>query len=304
MKKSIGILVVLISLMFFFIFQTRSSQTSEPITVSGGVTSESQIIGNMIVELLEHETSYDAKFLNNLVSAQVNQVAMERGELSIASVRYTGTDLVTTLGLPIEKEPDHALSIVQKEFQSRYDQKWFPSYGFANEFTFMVTKETAQKYHLKKVSDLQQYSSELSLGTDQGWYERENDGYQAFSKAYTMDFKRVYPMQIGILYDALQAGNLDVILGYSTDGRIDAYDLVMLEDDRSFFPPYTCSMVVDNEVLRKYPDLTDILNRLNGKISTETMQRLNNEADGDLIEPQIVAKKFLEEHHYFREEVS
>ncbi|GCF94873.1 osmoprotectant ABC transporter substrate-binding protein [Enterococcus florum] len=302
MIKKIALSAGLILLSLFLAIRGFSNQTEETITVSGGVTSESQIIGNMIVELLKAETDHDVKFLNNLVSAQVNQVAMERKELSIASVRYTGTDLVTTLGLPIIKEPEKALSTVQKEFQERYQQTWFPSYGFANQFTFMVTRETAEKYQLEKVSDLQTYAGDFTLGTDQGWYERENDGYQAFSKMYGMDFKRVFPMQIGLLYDAVYAGEFDVILGYSTDGRISAYDLVMLEDDRVFFPPYTCSMVVDNDVLKRYPDIQAILSRLNGKIDTETMQRMNYQSDGERIEPKIVAQQFLEKHNYFRED--
>lgn len=301
MKKKLTIIIVLILLIGFSSYQLFSIKKTDTITVSGGVTSESQIIGNMIVELLKHETNYDVKFLNNLVSAQVNQVAMERGELNIASVRYTGTDLVTTLGLPIEKDPDKALAIVQQEFQTRYNQIWFPSYGFANEFSFMVTKETAEKYNLQKVSDLKKNAATLTLGTDQGWYERENDGYQAFSKAYEIDFKRVFPMQVGLLYDALNANEYDVILGYSTDGRISAYDLVLLEDDQHFFPPYTCSMVIDNNTLNKYPDIKNILSRLTNKIDTKTMQQMNYDADGEHIEPQIVAKKFLEQNNYFKE---
>ncbi|NQP33992.1 osmoprotectant ABC transporter substrate-binding protein [Streptococcus suis] len=296
-KKLVAIFTAIITVsLVIFLFKDPKNQT---ITVSTGVTSESQIIGNMIVQLIEHETDYKVKLLNNLVSAQVNQVAMERNELSIASVRYTGTDLVTTLGMQVIKDPEKALSTVQEEFGSRYNQRWFPSYGFANEFTFMVRRETAQEYNLKTVSDLRQLASKMTLGVDSGWYEREGDGYKAFSETYDMQFGKVSPTQVSLLYDALNSKSLDVILGYSTDGRISSYDLVLLEDDLQFFPPYTCSMVVDEDILEKYPELEPVLNRLINKISTETMQRLNYEADGKLIEPQIVAKRFLEENNYF-----
>lgn len=302
MKKKYVFSIIITLFLTFLIINPLFNRKQDVITVSGGVTSESQIVGNMIVELINHETDMDAKLLNNLVSAQVNQVAMEKGELNIASVRYTGTDLVTTLGMTIEKDPVKALDIVQKEFNDRFNQAWFPSYGFANEFTFMVSKETAEKYNLKKVSDLREHAKDLTLGTDQGWYERENDGYQAFSEKYDMSFKRVFPMQVGLLYDALHNNSYDVILGYSTDGRISAYDLVLLEDDLQFFPPYTCSLVVDNKVLEKYPNLEETLHRLDNKITTETMQKLNYESDGKKLEPQIIAKQFLEENNYFREE--
>ena len=81
-----------------------------------------------------------------------------------------------------------------------------------------------------------------------------------------------------------------------------SYDLVLLEDDLQFFPPYTCSLVVDNKVLEKYPNLEETLHRLDNKITTETMQKLNYESDGKKLEPQIIAKQFLEENNYFREE--
>lgn len=302
MNKKIIISILIITILSIIIIKPLFNERKDMITVSGGVTSESQIIGNMIVELINHETELEATFLNNLVSAQVNQVAMEKGELNISSVRYTGTDLVTTLDMTIEKDPRKALNIVQDEFKTRFHQTWFPSYGFANEFTFMVSKETAEKYNLKKVSDLRKYANNLTLGTDQGWYERENDGYKAFSKMYNMSFKKVFPMQVGLLYDALQNNNYDIILGYSTDGRISAYDLVMLEDDLQFFPPYTCSMVVDDKILEQYPNLEKILYRLVDKINTNTMQELNYESDGRKLEPQIIAKEFLKENNYFREE--
>lgn len=219
MKKKITVLLAFVCLFVLFIASNLSNK-DETITVSGGVTSESQILGNIVVELLQHYTDKEIVFLNNLGSANLMQAAMERGDLDIASPRYTGTDLVGTLNLPVEKNPDKALKIVQKEFQERYQFEWFPSYGFSNQFTFMVTKETAEKYHLSKVSDLKNYAATLNLGTDQTWYKREGDGYQAFTEEYGMTFKRVFPMQVGLLYDALVADELNVILGYSTDGRV------------------------------------------------------------------------------------
>ncbi|WP_314063451.1 osmoprotectant ABC transporter substrate-binding protein [uncultured Vagococcus sp.] len=300
MKKWL-VMIGFIGLFGFFV-ATNLADKDDTITVSGGVTSESQILGNIVVELLTHYTDKQVVFLNNLGSANMMQAAMERGDLDIASPRYTGTDLVGTLNLPIEKDPDKALQLVQKEFQDRYQFKWFPSYGFSNQFTFMVTKETADKYGLTKVSDLQKYADHLNLGTDQTWYKREGDGYQSFTEAYQMTFKRVYPMQVGLLYDALAINELDVILGYSTDGRVDSYDLVMLEDDQIFFPPYTCSLVATEKVLQENPELAGILSKLENTINTEMMQKMNGESDSQLIEPALIAKQFLEAHHYFEEE--
>lgn len=301
MKKKITVLLAFVCLFVLFIASNLSNK-DETITVSGGVTSESQILGNIVVELLQHYTDKEIVFLNNLGSANLMQAAMERGDLDIASPRYTGTDLVGTLNLPVEKNPDKALKIVQKEFQERYQFEWFPSYGFSNQFTFMVTKETAEKYHLSKVSDLKNYAATLNLGTDQTWYKREGDGYQAFTEEYGMTFKRVFPMQVGLLYDALVADELNVILGYSTDGRVGSYDLMMLEDDLTFFPPYTCSLVVTDKVLKENPELKNILAKLENTIDTKTMQKMNDASDSRLLEPALIARQFLESHHYFEEE--
>ena len=106
-------------------------------------------------------------------------------------------------------------------------------------------------------------------------------------------------MQIGLVYDAVEAGKMDIVLGYSTDGRIASYDLVMLEDDRPFFPPYDAAPVVDNKVLADTPHLKEALNKLGHTISTENMQELNYEADNNLVEPSVVAQRFLQENHYF-----
>ena len=104
------------------------------------------------------------------------------------------------------------------------------------------------------------------------------------------------------MYDAVNAGKMDVILGYSTDGRIGSYDLVMLKDDKRFFPPYDAAPVVSDKLLKETPEIKDVLNRLDGKISTKKMQELNYQADNDLIEPAVVAERFLKENNYFEGE--
>ena len=109
-------------------------------------------------------------------------------------------------------------------------------------------------------------------------------------------------MQISLVYEALNTGSLDLALGYTTDGRIPAYDLVVLEDDLQFFPPYDASPFATHEIIAEYPEIDDALSRLVGTVSTETMQNLNYRSDEEGIEPALVAEEFLEEHNYFEEE--
>jgi len=275
------------------------AKDGQTIRVGSLATTENQILANLVKEMIEHYTDDKVVLINNLGTSTVAHNAMINGDIDISAGRYTGTDLSGTLNLPAEKDPKKAFEIVSNEFDKRYHQTWLPSYGFANTYAFMVSKETAEKYNLKKISDLKNVADKLTAGVDTSWMKRDGDGYQAFSDTYDIDFKKVYPMQIGLVYDAVAADKMDVVLGYSTDGRIASYDLVVLEDDLHFFPPYDGSIVIDNNVMEENPKVKKALLKLSGKVDTKTMQRLNYEADNNLLEPETVAKKFLRENNFF-----
>lgn len=276
-----------------------SNTDEETISITGGITSEAQILASLVAGMVEHYTDKNTAIINNLATTTINHQAMMNGDASISAARYTGTDLTTTLNLPPEKDPKKAFAIVKQEFEKRYDQTWFPSYGFENTYIFLVRKDTAEKYNLKKVSDLKDVADQLVAGVDTSWITRKGDGYDGFQTTYGFSFDSILPMQIGLVYDAVEAGKMDIVLGYSTDGRIASYDLVMLEDDRNFFPPYDAAPVVDNQVLKNTPGLEEALNKLGNTISTAKMQQLNYEADNNLVEPSVVAERFLKENHYF-----
>ncbi|EHJ51549.1 osmoprotectant ABC transporter substrate-binding protein [Streptococcus macacae] len=276
------------------------SNNSANIKIAAMSTTESSIMANMISELIHHELGYNTTLISNLGSANVGHQALLRKDADIAATRYTGTDLTGTLNLPAEKDPSKAAKIVKKEFTKRYDQTWFPTYGFADTYAFMVTEKFAQENQLKSVSDLKKLSATARTGVDSTWMNRKGDGYKDFSRAYKFSFKKIYPMQIGLVYDAVENNKMQVVLGYSTDGRIQSYKLKILKDNKHFFPPYDTSMVVNNSILRKYPKLKKLLHRLDGKISLKTMQKLNYKVDDQLLEPSLVAQQFLKEHHYFR----
>lgn len=278
-----------------------SKKSDNTISIGSLSTSESQILSGIVKGMIEHETNLKVNMVNNLGTSTVMHQAMVNKDVDISASRYTGTDLSGVLKSEPEKDPKKAIEIVQKEFTKRFNQKWYDSYGFANSYAFMVSKETAEKYDLKKISDLKDVAKDLTAGVDTSWLDRKGDGYKGFTKEYDFDFGKVYPMQIGLVYDAVNAGKMDVVLGYSTDGRISSYDLVVLEDDLHFFPPYDCSIVIGEEMLEAYPELDDVLGKLSGKITTDTMQQLNYEADNNLLEPEIVAQRFLQKNHYFEE---
>lgn len=276
-----------------------SGFNEEGITITGGSTTEQQIIGYIVEGMIEHYIDIDAQIVNNLGSSSLNHQALVGGDANVAAIKYTGTSLTGELGHAPVTDPEKALELVVDGFAAEFKQKWFPTYGFANTYAFMVTQELADQYNLVTISDLEDVAGELNAGVDSSWIQREGDGYAAFLDTYGFDFNRVYPMQIGLVYNALQAGEMDVVLGYSTDGRIKSYDLVVLEDDKQLFPPYDASPVATFEVLEAYPELNEVLSKLQNSITDEKMQELNYISDNNLIEPKVVADDFLKENNYF-----
>src|SRR5699024_3745969 len=235
-------------------------------TIKIGTTnsSETQIIGYIVKGLIEEKTDLKVDMVNNLGSSIVQHQAMQNDDVDITPTRYTGTDLSGALKMDPIKDPDKALEVVQREFDKRFNETWFDSYGFANSYAFTIRNEMAKEKGYETISDLEPDKDTLKLGVDNSWLKRKGDGY------------------------------LD-----TTDGRIKAFDLKVLEDDKQFFLPYDASPVASNEILEEHPELKDILEDLAGKIDTETMQELNYEADGKMKESSIVAKEFLEEKNYF-----
>jgi len=299
MRKKLLVISLLVLSMLLSACSLTGSSESDQIRIASAVTTEGQILANMMKDMIEHYTDEEVEIINNLGSSTVVHQAMVNGDANMSAIRYTGTDLTGALQEDPIKEADKALAYVQTEFQKRFNQTFFDSYGFENTYAFMVSKETAEKYNLKTISSLASVAGELEAGVDTSWMNREGDGYKAFVETYGFDFSRVYPMQIGLVYDAVESGELDVVLGYTTDGRIASYDLVVLEDDLNFFPPYDASPLADTELLKEKPEVKEAVERLIGKVSTKTMQELNYQADNNLIEPAVVAEQFLTEHNYF-----
>lgn len=279
-----------------------SGSDKNSISVGTISTSESQIVGQIIRQLIEEETDLTVEMVNNLGSSIVVHQAMVNGDVDISATRYTGTDLAGALKMEPVMDAEKAMEIVQTEFQKQFNQKWYDSYGFENSYAFTITAELAEKENIEKVSDLESLAGDLAFGVDNSWLNRKGDGYEGFVEEYGFEFGNAFPMQIGLVYQAAASGDMDVVLAYTTDGRIKAFDLKVLEDDHNFFPPYETSAVASNDILEKHPEIDEILERLVGKIDTEMMQELNYEADGEMREPAIIAKEFLEENNYFRDE--
>lgn len=303
MKKFKKILLILIILMFLSACSLPglSRSVEDDVIIATGSTTERQILGNIVAEMVKHYTDLKVEIIPNLNSTTLINVAMLKGEINISGAMYTGTSLTGELGMEPIKDPEKALKTVREEYLKIYNRIWYPSFGFSNTYAFMVREDFAKEHKLEKISDLEKLKDDVSVGVDTGWINRPGDGYDGFKSIYGFAFDKIYPMQIGLVYSAVASKNMDVVLGYSTDGRIASYNLKLLEDDKRLFPPYDCSPVAQKEIIDKYPKLNEAMLKLEGVIDSKTMQELNRKSDEDLIEAQTLAKEFLEDHNYFEE---
>ena len=277
--------------------------SDDPIRITSLDTSESQIMAHLVRLMIEHDSDGELNptIINNLGASTLQHQAVLNGDANMSAVRYSGTEMTGPLEQEPITDPELAMQTAKDIFSERFDQIYFDSYGFDNSYAFMVTKEIAEEYDLETTSDLEEFQDEFRFGVDTTWLQRPGDGYDGFTEHYGFSFSSISPMQIGLVYDALYNGSLEVALGYTSDGRIAAYDLVVLEDDLQFFPPYDAAPLATKELLNEYPGLTDTMDKLDGIITTDMMQQLNYEADGEGKEPAVVAEEFLEENNYFED---
>lgn len=275
------------------------------IVIASGNNTEKQVLAEILKQMIEHYSD-DLKvdIINNLGSTTLIHTTMLNGDVNISSGMYTGTSLTGELAMDPITDPELAMETVQKGYKERFNRVWFPSYGFANTYAFMVREDYAKEHNLEKISDLVDLKDDMKVGVDTAWMDRKGDGYEDFKKKYGFEFKNIYPMELGLLYSAVKNEEMDAVLGYSTDGRINSYKLILLEDDLQLFPAYDCSPVASQEVLDEHPELENIIMKLIGKIDTVTMQSMNKKGAEDQIEPKYVAKEFLEENNYFENEVT
>jgi osmoprotectant transport system substrate-binding protein len=278
--------VVLISVFF----QEAKGQEKPVIIVGSKGFTEQTIVGNMVALLMENNGfKVDRKI--GLGGTVICHEAVVRGDINVY-VEYTGTGLTVILKKPAVKDPDEAYQIVKKEYEEKFKLTWLKPWGFNNTYCIVMRKADADRLKAKKVSDLKPYAKDLIFGATIEFLARP-DGVPGLTKFYDLKFKDQKGMDPGLVYKAIAENQVDVISGFATDGRIPAFNLVVLEDDLKFFPPYYAAPVVRDDLLAKAPQVADILNRLAGKISDITMATLNYTVDGKKQPAEDVARDFL-----------
>ncbi|BDB01551.1 glycine betaine ABC transporter substrate-binding protein [Clostridium botulinum] len=255
--------------------------------------TEQLILGNILEELIKDKTDIDVETKLNLGGTQVSFNALKSGGIDMY-VEYTGTAYGNILNI---KEPnrdkDTVYNKVKKDFKEKFRIEVLNPMGFNNTYAMATTKEIAQKYNLKTTSDLAKESSNMIAGPTIEFANRE-DGLIGLNKAYNVNFKGVNPIDGGLRYTALVNNETQIIDAFTTDGLIEQFNLVLLEDDKRFFPDYYAVPIVKEETLKKFPELREVLGNLDGRITDEKMRKLNYEVDVNKRDPKQVAKEFLQ----------
>lgn len=283
-----GIFLTAILLMFSVVGCGASKDT---ITIGGKNFTEQNILVYMMADIIKDKTNLNVVTKPNLGGTLVVSQALDRGDLDLYA-EYTGTALTVQLKQPPMTDPEAVYQKVKQEYETQKKLTWLKPFGFNNTYTLTMTKAEAQKYGIKTFSDLVKEAPNMTLVCEQEFLERP-DGYKGLESTYGLHFKSTKGMDAGLTYDAVKSGKADVNDAFATDGRIAAFNLVSLTDDKHFFPPYYAAPVVRDATLKKYPEIADALNQLAGKITNETMQQLNAKVDVDKQDPKVVAHDWL-----------
>src|SRR6202451_4629895 len=254
--------------------------------------SEQALLAEIVAQHLEARTHLRVTRRFYLAGSYICQQALLAGRID-AYVEYTGTALTAILHDPIQSDPSTVFARVKSEYRQRFGMEVMPSLGFNNTFAIVVRGEDARRLNLKTIDDAARYTPQWRAGFGYEFMERP-DGYEGLAKAYGLKFSATPRiLDLGLLYRALLDKQVDLVAGNSTDGLLAARDLVILEDNKHYFPPYEAVPIVRQDSLVRVPGMGAAIGELGGKISDAQMRKMNYAVDGERRDIAEVAREFL-----------
>ncbi len=255
--------------------------------------TESDLLGEIVAQQIERRTGLPVERRFDLGGTFVCHQAITSGQIGLY-VEYTGTAYTAVLKHAPVQDPDSVYRRVAAEYATRFGLTWGKPFGFDNTFAIAVRRRDAERDGLRRISDLAKVAAGWHAGFGYEFLER-SDGFAGLARTYGLRFAAPpTAMDLGLTYRALAEGKVDMIAGNSTDGQIAALDLVALEDDRHYFPPYQAAVVARASLLARYPAVGPALAQLEGKISDQEMRRLNALADVEHRDIATIARDWLQ----------
>ena len=284
------ILVIIIFVSFSF---TALMQKPEKVVLGSKLFNEQYILAHMIAHLMR-DNGLQTDVKESLGGTMINYEALKKGNID-AYVEYTGTAYNVILKLPpLEQwDPDEVYQKVELGLMEQDNIAIAVRLGFRDDYAIALHKDWVKEHNIVRLSELESYADDLSLGTDPEFASRP-DGLPQIDKVYGFTFGKVRQMQPTLMYEAIKNNQVDAIGAYTTDSRVDLYNLSIVEDDKGALPPYDAVIIVRKEFVEN-EELLKIFKILEDQIDTETMRRLNKLYDIDKKEASDIAKEYLVE---------
>ena len=266
-------IIVLVSLLCVSL--SACAEKENKVVIGCDNTTEEAILGEILKALIENHTDIEVELIGNIAGGEtILHPAILKGEIDMYP-EYTGTAWTDILGRTEIPEREVLLDELFTYYENEFDLKWVGLYGFNNSYGLGLYKPIADKYNIKTYSDLSKYADQLVFCATPRFFERK-DGFEGMAATYNFKFKGVVEVAaLALKYDAVTAREVDVINIFTTDGRLADTNLVLLEDDKGYFPEYLCGTVVHIDTLKKYPELEEVLMKADGILSDTEMAELN-----------------------------
>ncbi len=269
-----------------------TSQAKGEVIIGSKNFTEQIILGEMLAQQIEAKTNLSVDRRFNLGGTFICHEAVKAGQID-GYVEYTGTAFTAILQQKPIKDAQQVYQQVKQAYAEKFKLEVMPSLGFENTFAIVIRKEDAQKFSLKTISDAAPYTSQWKAGFGYEFIARE-DGYPGLAKTYNLQFStQPQAMEIGLMYQALSKKQVDFVAGNSTDGLIKVLNLVILEDNKRYFPPYEAIPVFNQKTFDRYPQLKKAIAQLSGSISAQAMQQLNYQIDNQARSVEEVVRDYL-----------
>jgi osmoprotectant transport system permease protein len=283
--------------------ETASGETAggkpasgEMVVVGAKGYTEQLLLGELLAQEIEANPSLRVKREFSLGSTFLLHEAVRQGRID-GYVEYTGTAWTAILRQP-PLPPERRAAVWQRArqlYDERYRLRMFPSLGFENSFAILIRQADGQRLGLRTISDAVQPARQWRAAFGYEFLNRA-DGFPGLAERYGLRFAAPpSAMDLGLTYRALADGRVDLIAGDSTNGLISALKLQKLDDDRAYFPPYDAVPVFNAASLRRHPELVPVLDRLSGRLSATTMQKLNAAVDLQGQTPELVVRRWRRE---------
>src|ERR1700720_866389 len=274
-----------------------SCRAPRPLIVIGSkFFTEQVVLAELLAQHIEARTGIHVERKTNLGGTLLVHKAMQAGQVDLY-VEYTGTALNAVLNESPTGDSSAVYQRVKQLYAQRFNFEVTEPLGFENTFAMVMRGEDARQLQLQRMSDLVAVAPKWRIGVGFEFLER-SDGFKGWSERYVLHFaQQPSVMDLGLIYRALQDHKVDIVAGNSTDGVIDSLHLVILEDDRRYFPPYDAVPIVRRATLEQFPQLRGALAELGGKVTGADMRHLNYLVDGEQRDVAAVVRDYRLAHN-------